>query len=142
MRTASGDAAQQGIMRTASGGIAPYSPGTFDLDALEDLLDKEDREIGVEKDDLRTKTNDSNSEVERPGRSQRPKTLYWQKKTYGPGNWINRGTCCARAFVLMFCNVYVSHACMRHVHDSCMHLRACDTRMRADASFGRMRADA
>ena len=112
MRTASGDAAQQGIMRTASGGIAPYSPGTFDLDALEDLLDKEDGEIGVEKDDLRTKTNDSNSEVERPGRSQRPKTLYWQKKTYGPGNWINRGTCCARAFVLMFCNVYVSHACM------------------------------
>ena len=124
---------QQGIMRTASGGIAPYSPGTFDLDALEDLLDNEDGEIGVEKDDLRE---------ERPGRSQRPKTLYWQKKTYGPGNWINRGTCCARAFVLMFCNVYVSHACMRHVHDSCMHLRACDTRMRADASFGRMRADA
>eukprot|EP00802_Teleaulax_amphioxeia_P014066 Tamp_14125.p1 GENE.Tamp_14125~~Tamp_14125.p1 ORF type:complete len:425 (-),score=23.29 Tamp_14125:381-1625(-) len=94
-RTGSGS----GLQRTASVGIAPYRAGaTPELDILEELRGVLDVSLPGKspgndlrmKDDLR---HDPPEEVEeRRGRSQRPKTLYWQKKTYAPGNWITRGT--------------------------------------------------
>lgn len=42
------------------------------------------------KDDLRHEPEEKVEE--RRGRSMRPKTIFWQKKNYAPGNWIQRGT--------------------------------------------------
>jgi len=98
-RTASGS---PGLARTASGGIAPYRPGSGHdiddglLDELRGVLDINlpggggPLQLSTGKDELRVESEESKEE--RRGRSQRPKTLYWQKKTYGAGNWITRGT--------------------------------------------------
>jgi len=86
------------LARVGSSGIQPFRRGSYtELNILEELRGVLDINLpgnggddNSGKDDLR---HTSQEDVdERRGRSTRPKTIFWNKKNFGPGNWIQRGT--------------------------------------------------